>query len=78
MERNRSLGTAETGELSRDWTLRGLWDTLVGFVFISVEMGNPFSISSLWETHSELHFFWKYHSGLSVRKKWRGRYEKHQ
>lgn len=56
MERNSSLGTDETGELSRDWTLRGLWDTLVGFVFILVEMRNPLSISSHWETHSEVHF----------------------
>lgn len=77
MERSSSLGTDETGELSRDWTLRGLWITLVGFVFILVETGNPLKyFESLGDTFRGA--FWKYHSGMSVEKKWSGRYEKHQ
>lgn len=48
---NRSLGADEAGKLSsnRDWTL-------MGFVYITVEMGKFLSILSGWETHSKMHF----------------------
>lgn len=48
---NRSLGADEAGKLSssRDWTL-------MGFVFITVEMGKFLSILNGWKTHSKMHF----------------------